>query len=167
LGGLPFTPPGKAQGRGQPASPFGKYTGPTGPASFPEPDPDEDLTDPEGLNSDTVSDDEIVAEVEEPLEQRPYEELPSQFETYRAPDAPQPAAGRNRYEPLPPSAELIEVLPRMLPSTRGLASTADAPFNAMPETMPPPPLRPVLPPELQPEYDDRRGLVARLFSGLK
>jgi hypothetical protein len=172
LGGLPFTPPGKTPGRGgpsgQPASPFGKYTGPTGPASFPEPDLNEDLTDPSGLDPDTVSDEELTAEIDEPLEQRPYEELPASFGTFRAPDTPQPAPqARNRYEPLPPSAELIEVLPRMLPSTRGLTSTADAPFNAMPETMPPPPLRPVLPPELQPEFDDRRGLVARLFGGSK
>ncbi len=101
----------------------------------------------------------IIAGAEEPPEQQPYVELPS----FGDPPPPEPVrATPNRYVPLPPSSELIEVLPRMLPNTRGLAGTVDSPFSAMPETMPPPPLRPVLPPELQPDHEPR-GIVARLF----
>ncbi len=104
----------------------------------------------------------IIADATEPPEQQPYVELPS-FGSFGDPPAPTPAPTvPGRYVPLPPSSELIEVLPRMLPNTRGLAGTVDSPFSAMPETMPPPPLRPVLPPELQPD-NDQKGIVARLF----
>ncbi len=106
----------------------------------------------------------IAGAEEEAPEQQPYVELPQYTpfgEPPPLPQAPAPAAN-NRYVPLPPSSELIEVLPRMLPNTRGLANIVDGPFSAMPETMPPPPLRPVLPPELQPDGEPK-GLVARLF----
>ena len=103
----------------------------------------------------------VTAGAEEDVpEQQPYVELP-QFGDPPPQQAPAQAAN-NRYVPLPPSSELIEVLPRMLPNTRGLANIVDGPFSAMPETMPPPPLRPVLPPELQPDGEPK-GLVARLF----
>ena len=96
-----------------------------------------------------------------PVEQQSYVELPSTFNGMAEPvPAPKPEPP-GRYVPLPPSTELIEVLPRMLPSSRGLAASADSPFATMPEIMPPPPLRPVLPPELQPE--PKRGLMAKLF----
>ena len=58
--------------------------------------------------------------------------------------------------------DLIEVLPRLLPVFADLASAVDRPFGAMPETMPPPPLRPILPPELQ-EDQPRPGLLARML----
>ncbi len=103
----------------------------------------------------------VIAGAEEDApDQQPYVELPRSGEP--PPRQPPPAPAANRYVPLPPSSELIEVLPRMLPDTRGLANIVDGPFSAMPETMPPPPLRPVLPPELQPDGEPR-GLVARLF----
>lgn len=100
---------------------------------------------------------------DEPGGQQAYVELGFHGAEVSAPAAP--AAAKTRYEPLPPSEALIEVLPRMLPSTRGLTSAADAAFSAMPETMPPPPLRPVLPPELRSDFEEKRGLVARLFGG--
>ncbi len=106
----------------------------------------------------------VIAGAEDEVpEQQPYVELPlyTSFGEPPPPPPPKPASG-NRYVPLPPSSELIEVLPRMLPDTRGLANIVDGPFSAMPETMPPPPLRPVLPPELQPDGEPK-GLVARLF----
>ena len=120
------------------------------------------------LISDPLASDALPVYAEAEADQQPYVELG--FSDFGSPpeESPAPRAQqRNRYEPLPPHAELIEVLPRMLPNTRGLASAADAPFNIMPETMPPPPLRPVLPPELRPDTDERKGLVARLFSGMK
>ncbi len=120
--------------------------------------------DAAGAVFDPANPDFIIAggDEEEAPEQQPYVELP-QFGSFAdPPEAPAAPAARGRYVPLPPSEELIEVLPRMLPNTRGLAGTVDSPFSAMPETMPPPPLRPVLPPELQPD-NEPRGLVGRLF----
>jgi hypothetical protein len=64
--------------------------------------------------------------------------------------------------PLPPSTDLIQVLPRVLPRPHGLVGVTDRPFSAMPETMPPPPLRPVLPPEMPPE-PPKPGFLARMF----
>jgi len=61
-----------------------------------------------------------------------------------------------------PSSELIEVLPRLLPVFTDLASTAERPFSAMPEVMPPPPLRPILPPELQGEAP-KQGFFGRFL----
>jgi hypothetical protein len=82
-------------------------------------------------------------------------------------EAPSPSrmelsAAPGKYVPLAPDKDLIEVLPRMLPSSRGLSGLANIPFAAMPETMPPPPLRPVLPPELHPEQVPRT-LVDKIF----
>jgi hypothetical protein len=61
-----------------------------------------------------------------------------------------------------PDNDLIEVLPRLLPMFADLASAVDRPFGAMPELMPPPPLRPILPPELQGEAP-KPGLFARML----
>ena len=58
--------------------------------------------------------------------------------------------------------DLIEVLPRLLPVFADLASAVDRPFGAMPEVMPPPPLRPILPPELQGDAP-KPGLLARML----
>jgi hypothetical protein len=58
--------------------------------------------------------------------------------------------------------DLIEVLPRLLPVFTDLASAVDRPFGTMPEVMPPPPLRPILPPELQ-DDSPKPGLFARLL----
>jgi hypothetical protein len=110
--------------------------------------------------------DKIGVPKPEPLpEQQAYVELP----LMPAMGRPEPVAAAavaqitpSRYTPLPPAAELIEVLPRMLPSNRGLTDVMMSPFSAMPETMPPPPLRPVLPPELQPE-NEKKGLLGRLL----
>jgi hypothetical protein len=62
----------------------------------------------------------------------------------------------------PANNELIEVLPRLLPVFTDLASAVDRPFGSMPEVMPPPPLRPILPPELQGDAP-RPGLFARIL----
>jgi hypothetical protein len=61
-----------------------------------------------------------------------------------------------------PGEDLIEVLPRLLPAFRDLSSAVDRPFDAMPEVMPPPPLRPILPPELQGE-PVKQGFLDRLL----
>lgn len=74
-------------------------------------------------------------------------------------EAPRPSPAL--YEPLPPSHELIEVLPGLLQQGDSLAHTLSGPFSSMPEAMPPPPLHLVLPPELQ-EEQPRRGFFARL-----
>jgi hypothetical protein len=58
--------------------------------------------------------------------------------------------------------DLIEALPGLLPVFADLAGAADRPFGTMPEIMPPPPLRPILPPELQDEAP-RPGLLARML----
>jgi hypothetical protein len=65
--------------------------------------------------------------------------------------------------PVEREASFIDVLPRMLPGFADIAAAAsDRPFNIMPETMPPPPLRPILPPELQGE-PERPGFISRLL----
>jgi len=61
-----------------------------------------------------------------------------------------------------PESDLIDVLPRLLPQFNDLSSAVDRPFGAMPEVMPPPPLRPILPPELQTE-PTKPGLLARIL----
>jgi hypothetical protein len=61
-----------------------------------------------------------------------------------------------------PGEDLIEVLPRLLPVFRDLSSSVDRPFDTMPELMPPPPLRPILPPELQGE-PVKQGVFGKLF----
>lgn len=112
------------------------------------------------------------AEIEEDLEavvpeQQSYIELPlTPFGPLEPQAAAMPMTRTNRYTPLAPAEHLIKVLPRMLPNTRGMAGSVDRPFDAMPETMPPPPLRPVLPPELHPE-PTKSGLVSKLISVLR
>ncbi len=98
-------------------------------------------------------------------EQQSYVELPQTYAAYDPAPAPAAQPTPGRYTPLAPAQDLIEVLPRMLPSTQNLAGSADGPFATMLEAMPPPPLRPVLPPEFQAE--PKRGLMARLFGGAK
>jgi len=167
----PATPPMPRPSEAAPPAPFGRYNAPARPPAVPEPVSGafgEPPAEPVDLISDPLASDALPVYAEAEADQQPYVELG--FSDFGSPpeESPAPRAQqRNRYEPLPPHAELIEVLPRMLPNTRGLASAADAPFNIMPETMPPPPLRPVLPPELRPDTDERKGLVARLFSGMK
>ena len=77
------------------------------------------------------------------------------FTDFRPVEAPQPtmAAAGN---------DLIDALPSLLPVFADLANTVDRPFGTMPEVMPPPPLRPILPPELQDE-GPRPGLLARML----
>jgi hypothetical protein len=93
------------------------------------------------------------------FEPQAYVELPRFGETE---PAPVPAPARDPRLPLAPSHDLIQVLPRLLPKAQSLVGVTDRPFNEMPETMPPPPLRPVLPPELPPE-PPRPGFIARLL----
>jgi len=79
-----------------------------------------------------------------------------------------PPSGRKKADVqvlIAPGNELIDVLPRLLPVFTDLASTAERPFSAMPEVMPPPPLRPILPPELQGEAP-KQGFFGR-FLGRK
>jgi len=100
-------------------------------------------------------------------EQQSYVELPmTPFGPLEPLAVSMPMTRTNRYTPLAPAEHLIQVLPRMLPNTRGMAGSIDRPFDAMPETMPPPPLRPVLPPELHPE-PNKSSLVAKLISVLR
>ncbi len=73
-----------------------------------------------------------------------------------------PMTHTDRYKPLAPADHLIPLLPRMLPNTRNMAEAAERPFSSMPETMPPPPLRPVLPPELHPE-PVKNSLLSKIF----
>lgn len=61
-----------------------------------------------------------------------------------------------------PGSELIEVLPSLLPVFKDLSSAVDRPYHEMPELLPPPPLRPVLPPELQGEAP-KQGFLAKLL----
>jgi hypothetical protein len=68
---------------------------------------------------------------------------------------PEPAAAQ-------PGSDLIDVLPQLLPAFTDLAGTTERPFAAMPEVMPPPPLRPILPPELESD-GEKRGLFARIL----
>jgi hypothetical protein len=77
------------------------------------------------------------------------------FRTERAPEAEAAVLAT-------PGDDLIEVLPRMLPVFRDFSSAQDRPYDMMPEVMPPPPLRPILPPELQGEQP-RQGLLGKLF----
>ena len=57
------------------------------------------------------------------------------------------------------------MLPHLLPVFNDLSSAVDRPFDAMPEVMPPPPLRPILPPgvEIEVVYD-RADFVGRTLS---
>jgi hypothetical protein len=100
-------------------------------------------------------------------EPQPYVEL-TQFGDPPALPAPSNnLAVRGRgFTPLPPAEHLIPLLPRMLPNSRGMAGAVDKPFAEMPETMPPPPLRPVLPPELHPETV-KVSLMTRIIDQLR
>jgi hypothetical protein len=93
----------------------------------------------------------------------------------RPADAPRPGSPADGFTDFRPAApaeaetvlvsagnDLIEVLPRLLPVFADLASAVDRPFGAMPEVMPPPPLRPILPPELQGDAP-KPGLLARML----
>jgi|GEM_PF-2209517 len=115
---------------------------------------------PEPETPDPSEESEIIAAPEP----QPYVELPQDPRHHADPVPPPMLQAPSRYTPLPPAQDLIEVLPRLLPTTRGLASIDDSPFSSMPETMPPPPLRPVLPPELHPE-PMKKSFVAKLFGG--
>jgi hypothetical protein len=101
-------------------------------------------------------------------EQQSYVELPlTPFEPSSATQSTNmPMTRTNRYTPLAPAEDLIPLLPSMLPNTRSMAGTVDKPFNAMPESMPPPPLRPVLPPELHPE-PVKTSLMSKLLDQLR
>jgi hypothetical protein len=77
-----------------------------------------------------------------------------------------PALRGDRYKPLAPAEHLIPMLPRMLPNTRGMAGAVEKAFIDMPEIMPPPPLRPVLPPELHPE-PVKTSFMAKLMDQLR
>jgi hypothetical protein len=61
-----------------------------------------------------------------------------------------------------PGSDLIDVLPRLLPVFTDLSGASERPFSSMPEVMPPPPLRPILPPELQGEAP-KKGFFGRLL----
>jgi hypothetical protein len=85
-------------------------------------------------------------------EPQPYVELPNFGDPPALPAPANALAARGRsFTPLAPADHLIPMLPRLLPNSRGMAGAVDRAFIDMPETMPPPPLRPVLPPELHPE----------------
>jgi hypothetical protein len=76
-----------------------------------------------------------------------------------------PPAGREKVDTTAlaaPGNELIDVLPRLLPVFTDLSGAAERPFSAMPEIMPPPPLRPILPPELQNDAP-KQGLFSRIL----
>jgi len=61
-----------------------------------------------------------------------------------------------------PGSDLIEALPSLLPVFKDLSSAVDRAYMDMPEIMPPPPLRPVLPPELQGEAP-KQGFLAKIL----
>ncbi len=77
------------------------------------------------------------------------------FTDFRPAAAPLPAVAT-------PGSDLIDALPSLLPVFADLTNNVDRPFDTMPEVMPPPPLRPILPPELQDE-GPRPGLLARML----
>jgi hypothetical protein len=118
-------------GEDHPAIPLSLFPGPQAPVSAPPPSIGELLPEPQSY-------------VELPL--TPFEPTMS-----LSTSVSMPMTHTDRYKPLAPADHLIPLLPRMLPNTRNMAEAAEKPFAAMPETMPPPPLRPVLPPELHPE----------------
>jgi hypothetical protein len=79
---------------------------------------------------------------------------------------PAAPAGQSAAKPPGPAPELIEMLPQMLRGQPDGEVSDPEPFATMPETMPPPPLRPILPPEQQ-AAPVRRGWIARLFGGAR
>jgi hypothetical protein len=107
---------------------------------------------------------QLPLDTEQEPEPQPYVEL-----TFGDPPSMplQSTANRNsRYTPLAPADHLIPLLPKMLPSTRGMAGAVDKAFIDMPEIMPPPPLRPVLPPELHPETV-KTSLMSKIMDQLR
>jgi len=154
----------------QPSAAFGAWPLPAAAALAPEQDEGTQVpltlfTEPPQHLTTLV---QVPVEVEPEPEPQSYVELPlTQFgDPPLASPANLPVARGNRYTPLAPADHLIPMLPRMLPNTRGMAGAIDRPFAAMPETMPPPPLRPVLPPELHPE-PVKTSLVARIMDQLR
>jgi hypothetical protein len=128
-----------------------------------------DFTNFDELDSEPGPIAELAPEEQPPeLEPQHYIELPlTPFGKQEAIPAPAASpAPSNRYTPLPPAEHLIPLLPRMLPNTRGMAAGPEKPFTEMPETMPPPPLRPVLPPELHPE-PLKISLVSKIMDQLR
>ena len=109
-----------------------------------------------------------------PVARFPAPSKPANLRVPAEPQAPKPgsiADGFTDFRPASAAAEpalatpgndLIEVLPRLLPVFADLAGAVDRPFGAMPEIMPPPPLRPILPPELQDDAP-KPGLLARML----
>ena len=91
-----------------------------------------------------------------------YVELPPAGEQPPTSEPKLPLLGNagDRYTPLPPSLDMIAVLPGLLQGNSG-NTAQEREFAAMPESMPPPPLRPMLPPELQAE-PVKPGLFAKL-----
>ncbi len=90
-----------------------------------------------------------------------------------APAAPEPGSTADRFTTIHPAASpqpamvtpgitQTDALSTQLPVFAELSSNVDRPFGAMAEIMPPPPLRPSLPPELQ-EEAPRPGLLARML----
>ena len=134
---------------------------PGAPASQRAEEPDSE--DPDQPEQFSYEDDASLSD--DVPEQQHYIELPTDFSGFTAEPEPAAKSPQNRYMPLAPSADLIEVLPRLLSATRAQRVSEESPFAEMPETMPPPPLRPVLPPELQVEDDEKRGFMGRLFGG--
>ncbi len=128
--------------------PLSLFPGPQAPASsLPAPNINELLPEPQSY-------------VELPLS--PFE--PNQMSMTTSQNMPM--THTDRYKPLAPAEHLIPLLPRMLPNTRNMADAAERPFATMPETMPPPPLRPVLPPELHPE-PIKTSLLSKLRDQLR
>jgi hypothetical protein len=99
-------------------------------------------------------------------EPQPYVELTFGDPPDRSLPGSAPALRNRAYTPLAPADHLIPLLPKMLPSTRGMAGAVDKAFVDMPEIMPPPPLRPVLPPELHPETV-KTSLMSRIIDQLR
>jgi hypothetical protein len=129
------------------AIPFSLFPGPQqNPAAMPPPSVNELLPEPQSY-------------VELPL--TPFEPNMSMTSSVSM-----PMTHTDRYKPLAPADHLIPLLPRMLPNTRLMAEAAEKPFAAMPETMPPPPLRPVLPPELHPE-PIKTSLISKILDQLR
>jgi hypothetical protein len=110
---------------------------------------------------------QLPPESEPEPQPQPYVELPRFGDPPALPAPSNAVSARGRsFTPLPPADHLIPLLPRMLPNSRGMAGAIDKAFIDMPETMPPPPLRPVLPPELHPETV-KTSLMAKIIDQLR
>jgi hypothetical protein len=130
----------------------------------------------DGLTHHAVEDDLIAEAAPAPspiVRPPPPPEAPPRSIRRNEQDGPKPgstADGFTDFRPIEsvqpalasPGSDLIDALPSLLPVFADLASNVDRPFGTMPEVMPPPPLRPILPPELQDE-GPRPGLFARML----